>query len=94
MFEIIVSAIITILTSVIRWLAKKYGKEMAKAIVLLTAFVLSLLAAALQLKGVISPILVQDAFSIFAGAVAIYEVVWKHILFPAIEEAPTPFTAE
>jgi hypothetical protein len=82
--EILLASIVTILTEAVKWLYQKIdNKKLADSLVILTTFVLSLIAS-------IAYFAVKDKLNweiiavIWGSSIAIYELLLKRILTPVI----------
>lgn len=84
--ELIIGAVITILTAIIRKLSGKIGTEMMKNLTIIIVFVLALGGAFLFHKGVINEGFITQWTEISAYAIAIYEVVYKRIILPIFNQ--------
>ena len=87
MVEIIIGALVTLLTQAFKWLVDKYGYDMTKGVVLITVFIFSLVGAALYEWQFITPEMVETTFRIGAMAIGIYEVCYKRILKPIFKRS-------
>lgn len=87
--ELLIGAIITILTRFVKWLTKKLGGEMAGAITLLVAFIFSIVGVFIW-KGLANGVNYlkdwQIVVSLFGISMAWYEVVVKRILLPILKK--------
>ena len=84
--EIIIGAIITLLTEIIKVLIKKTGKEMGKAITILVVFLLAAIYSFLSVKGYFSTELIKEILAIGSYAIAVYEVLYKRIILPVFNK--------
>ena len=80
--EILFSIVVSSLTSIVRGLSKKFGKEPTKKAIALLVLVLSVGAALLYERGIISVELIEYSVRILLIAVGYYELVYKKILSP------------
>jgi len=87
--EIIIGAIITVLTSLVKKINNKCGNEIGKSITILIVFFLSFIGALLYKKGVINPQIIADMGKISAYAIAIHEVIYKRIILPIFNQIET-----
>jgi len=88
--ELLIGAVVTLLTQIIKKVTDRFGKETGGAIILLTAFLVSV--------GYTLGVDIADGFidvtnidyetilEVFASSVAIYEVVVKRVITPAIKK--------
>lgn len=81
--ELLIPAVIVVLNQVIMWISKKAGIELGRALVLIIAFVLS--AGAAYVYQILPVSFVAEAGTIFASQMAIYEVLVKTVLKPALD---------
>ena len=78
--ELLIGAIVSILTQIYKKLAEKFGQEQTNIIVYLTVFVLCLIWAFITQKHFISIDTLKEIGMIFSVAIAFYEVVMKWLL--------------
>lgn len=87
--ELLIAAIITILTRGFKWLTAKLGGEMAGAITLIVAFIMSVVGTFIW-KGLTEGVDYlrdwQTVISLFGMSMAFYEVFVKRIIVPILEK--------
>lgn len=81
--ELLIPAIITVITAGVAWLTKKFGVNLGRAIVLILAFGLSFGAA--YFYRVAPTGFWTEVQLLFGSQMAIYEVLVKTILKPALD---------
>ena len=81
MIEIIIPALIVILTEVVKRVSEKYGQKLTKALVVSVVFLLALIYAYATKQFDISYWLI-----LVSEAVAIYEIIVKLIIFPVFNK--------
>lgn len=86
MVEIIIGALVTLLTQAFKWLVSKYGYDVTQSAILIIVFALSISGAALYEWRFITPETVETIFRIGTMAVGIYEVFYKRVLKPVIDK--------
>lgn len=84
--EILISALVFLVVSFVRWTSKKFGLEIGRYITILLVFSLSLVYAILTKNGIITQEIITSGSKIFLQSVGIFEVVYKRILVPAFKE--------
>lgn len=84
---LLVPAVVVLATNFVRYLIGKYGTKTAQAIALVTAFVISGLAA--LFFHFLPLTLWQEAVTIFGIQMSVYEVVWKRVLKPVFDSVFT-----
>jgi len=86
--ELLVGAIISLITELFKWLTKKIGIKMGKAVILITVFILALIAAWFRDIGLLDQ-MIREWLEIGAVAIAWYEIAWKRILVKIFQEVKT-----
>ena len=86
--ELLLGSVISILTEIFKWLTKKIGTEMSKAVILIVVFILALIAAWIKDAGYFSTIM-QGWFTIVGVAIGFYEIIWKRILVKIFQTVKT-----
>lgn len=85
--ELLIGVLITVVTRFVKWLTKKLGGEMAGALTLIVAFILSLVAAFIW-KGFTNGVDYlkdwQTVVSLFGLSMVWYEVMVKRIIAPIL----------
>lgn len=81
--EILLPALVIIATKLVAWAFKKFGVELGRALVLVTAFVFSAGAAYVWqfIQGIPQW---QEIVTLFGSQMVIYELIYKTIIEPAI----------
>lgn len=82
---LLLGAFTSILTQGFKYLVLKVGKEAAKNLALVAAFIIAAIIAYIQVNELISPALVEKAVTIFGIAIGFYEVIIKRILAPMFD---------
>ena len=79
---LLLGAVVTVLTELIKFLSKKYGKELASAVVLLVVFVLVVLGSLAwsYFKDVLGVETLEMFGVAFASAIALYELILKRLI--------------
>ena len=85
MVEIIIGALVTLLTQAFKWLVSKYGYDVTQSAILIMVLALSISGAALYEWRFITPEMVETTFRIGTMAIGMYEVFYKRILKPVID---------
>lgn len=86
--EILIGALVALLTQVTKKVSAKLGAEMTKNIVLVFAFTLTFIFSLAVQGGLIAMETVDFMLKSFAAAIATYEVIYKRMLlklFPSAE---------
>ncbi len=86
MTEIIIGALVTIVTQIIKWLVGRFGYEATRSAILIVVLLLSFVGALLYEWKFITPETIDMAFRIGAVAIAVWEVAYKRVLKPALDK--------
>lgn len=91
--EILLGAVVALLTEAVKYINKKLGDngELTKNVVVLIAFVLSLLGATgyIIFKAVATEQMLQNIITIWGTATLFYQVVIKSVVLPLLSNANT-----
>ncbi|MCK4454515.1 hypothetical protein KAU51_04235 [Candidatus Parcubacteria bacterium] len=85
MSEIIIGALVTLLTQGFKWLVKRYGYDATQSAILISVFVISLTGALLYEWRFITPEMIETSLRISAIAIGVYEVIYKRFLKPVLD---------
>ncbi len=83
--EIIIGALVSIATQIFKWLVGRFGYEATRSAILIIVLLLSFIGAILYEWKFITPETINTAFRISAIAIAVWEVIYKRILKPALD---------
>lgn len=86
--ELLISAVVTLLVQLLKWLKGKFGAEMTKTMTLILAFILSVIGTFLYQANTVGMDFgnIQDLISVFGVAMAYYEIVVKRLIIPALDK--------
>lgn len=89
--EILIGAVITLLTELVKKVTSKFGKEIGGAIILVSAFIISVVyTLGVDLSDGfidINNIDYETIVGVFGASVAVYEVAVKRIITPTLAKA-------
>ena len=82
--ELLLGSIVSLLVSLFKVLSEKFGKEFAKPVFLMSAFLLSLVVA--LFLSIAPKEWLEGGIEIWTSAIAFYEVITKRIVVPVLEK--------
>lgn len=83
--EILIATFVSLTTGLIKKLAEKVGVELTKNIIIIIVFAISVGYTIATSKGILSQELITEVLKVLTMAVGVYELLYKRILVPALE---------
>ena len=84
--EIVIAAVISLLTQFFKWMVGRFGKQLTKNAVVLFVLIVSVFMAYLKTGGYLTVELIQEVMGLLTMAVGFYEVVYKRVLKSIFEK--------